>query len=615
MAGRGTAHDVRLLLATARSCGRGRVVAIGVLLLLSGLTDGVGLLLLVPVLSSLGSDGNATLSLPGGGSWTAPLGVLLALVVLLVVLRALLARTTDVASTSLRLAIADRLRDDALTALLRARWSFFLSRRRSDLVQIVVTDVMRAGAAWDLLVSLATTAVLTFAAAMVSVLLSPWLALLTFGVTALVAAASWPSIRLSHVRGGEIVRLSRVYAATTNDALDSVRLVRAHDAADPWLDALRRDATAVRATMVQYTRRTATTRAVITVGSAVGAAALVLLALGSGQPVSEVLVLVLVLARVIGGAGGLLRLGQQAAHTLPALGDVVALTTAAQQARESTPASSSSLTTEPRAARPTAGADAGPAPTWPTPERHAPDVRLDDVRVRYPGTDDEALRGVTIDIAPGAITAIAGPSGAGKSTLVDVVLGLLEPDAGRVLVDGAPLRRDALAAWRARLAYVPQDVALVPGSLRDNLRWSLPADADVDDDACWTALEHAEAGFTRALPDGLDTALGERGTRLSGGERQRVALARAMLRRPALLVLDEATSALDGITETAVQARLRGLRGQMTVLLVAHRPSTVAVADHVVLLDDGLVAEQGGFRELLDGPGTLSRLLLGGLPE
>ena len=599
MSGRGTVHDLRLLVATARSCGRARVVAIGVLLLLSGLTDGVGLLLLVPVLSSLGSDGNATLTLPGGASWTAPLGVLLALVVLLVVLRALLSRTTDVAATSLRLDITDRLRDDALTALLRARWSFFLSRRRSDLLQIVVTDVMRAGAAWDLLVSLATTTVLTLAAALVSVVLSPWLALLTFGVTALVAAASWPSIRLSHVRGREIVGLSRTYAATTTDALDSVRLVRAHDAADPWLDALRRDATAVRATMLQYTRRTATTRAVIAVGSAVGAAALVVLALGSGQPVAQVLVLVLVLARVMGGAGSLLRLAQQAAHSLPALGDVVGLTAQAYAARESAEAAGTPATVvRPR--------DASPA--------RPPAVRLEDVRLAYPGTHDDALRGVTIDILPGAITAIAGPSGAGKSTLVDVVLGLLEPDVGRVLVDGEPLRRPELAAWRARLAYVPQDVALVPGSLRDNLRWSLPADAAIDDDACWAALEQAEAGFVRELPDGLDTPLGERGTRLSGGERQRVALARALLRRPQLLVLDEATSALDGITETAVQARLRALRGQCTVLLVAHRPSTVAVADHVVLLDDGRVAEQGGFRELLEGPGALSRLLLGGLP-
>ncbi len=593
---RGVSGTVRLLVAVGARAGRARLVWLAVLLVLSGLTDGVGLLLLVPVLNSLGNDGQATLTLPGGFSWTGPLAVLLGLVVALVALRSVLSRVTDIASARLRLDIIDDLRHDALDALLHARWSFFLTRRRSDLVQTVVVDAMRAGTAADQLTGLATTAALTVAAAVVAIVLSPVLALLVLAAAAGVMAASWPSIRTSHERGTAFGEVSRRFGGTTTDALDSLRLVRAHDAAEPWLEALHADSDAVRDNMLTWTRRMSTQRAVIQVGSALGAALLVLLALRSGEPVAQVLVLVLVVARVLQGSAQLLRQAQNTANLLPAIDDVVTLTSAARRAREA----------------PYAEGAAGA----PLPDPHAapPQLDLRDVRVAYPGADHDALHDVTLSVPAGCITAVAGPSGAGKSTLVDLVLGLLQPDSGALLVDGVALAPAGLAAWRSRLAYVPQDVTLVPGTLRTNLTWTLQPGAPADDARLWAALDDASAAFVRDLPDGLDTLLGDRGTRLSGGERQRVALARALLREPAMLVLDEATSALDGVTESEVQARLRALRGRCTVLLVAHRASTVAVADHVVLLNAGEVLEQGTFLDLLQGAGPLERLLASGLP-
>jgi ABC-type multidrug transport system fused ATPase/permease subunit len=143
--------------------------------------------------------------------------------------------------------------------------------------------------------------------------------------------------------------------------------------------------------------------------------------------------------------------------------------------------------------------------------------------------------------------------------------------------------------WRQRVAYVPQETVLFPGSVRENLAWS--ARGEIDDDAIWSALRRAAADFAVDLPDGLDTMLGDRGVRLSGGERQRMAIARALLRDPALLVLDEATSALDDETEAEVLATLRNLVPAVTVLVVAHRRSTLEAADQVIRVEDGSVAD------------------------
>ena len=202
-----------------------------------------------------------------------------------------------------------------------------------------------------------------------------------------------------------------------------------------------------------------------------------------------------------------------------------------------------------------------------------------------------ALSGVSLELRAGEITAIAGPSGAGKSTLADVLLGLLEPSAGAVLVDGVAVDDANRRRWRRSCGYVPQDPYLFHDTIRANLVWARPG---AGDDALWRALELAAAAdFVAGLPLGLDTVVGDRGSRLSGGERQRIALARALAAEPALLVLDEATSQLDADNERLIVETLRSLRGRVTVVAVAHREAVLAAADRVVTLDAGRVVDGG----------------------
>ncbi|MFW6340294.1 MAG: ATP-binding cassette domain-containing protein, partial [Wenzhouxiangella sp.] len=187
----------------------------------------------------------------------------------------------------------------------------------------------------------------------------------------------------------------------------------------------------------------------------------------------------------------------------------------------------------------------------------------------------------------GLLTVLTGPSGSGKTTLIDLVAGLLHPDAGRILIDGVDLQEIDHRRWRRLIGYVPQDPLLINDTVIRNLTLGDPA---LGPDDAERALKMADAwDFIRTLPEGMDTVLGERGGRLSGGQRQRLAIARALIHRPALLILDEATSNLDQASEGAVISTINQLKGQLTMLAVSHDDALVAAADCAVRLQDGKV--------------------------
>jgi ABC-type multidrug transport system fused ATPase/permease subunit len=227
----------------------------------------------------------------------------------------------------------------------------------------------------------------------------------------------------------------------------------------------------------------------------------------------------------------------------------------------------------------------------------APTISLRDVTFTYPSSEGPALGGVSVDISAGHSLALVGPSGAGKSTLADVILGVLTPQEGNVTVGGLP-PGEAVRRWPGGIGYVPQDVTLSNDSLRANVALGIPGEF-VDEDAVWDALRMAHLDdFVRALPEGLDTQIGERGLRLSGGQRQRLGIARALFSRPRLLVLDEATSALDAETERAITAMLDELGDTVTTVVVAHRLSTVRHCDLVAYLEDGRILAAGTFTDV-----------------
>ncbi len=234
-------------------------------------------------------------------------------------------------------------------------------------------------------------------------------------------------------------------------------------------------------------------------------------------------------------------------------------------------------------------------------------ITLDHVMFAYPGLTS-TLVDVSLELRKGKMTALVGESGSGKSTIVDLILGLQLPQQGQVLLDGIPLWQWQQNSFRQRIGYVPQDPQLFHDSIRENLVW---AQGDTTEKDLWHALAMANAdGFVQALPQGLDTVVGDRGLRLSGGQRQRIALARALLRKPELLILDEATSALDSESELLIQQAIEKLAAKTTILVIAHRLSTVAHADQVYVLRRGSVVEHGSFDALAQREGGVLHSLL-----
>lgn len=226
-------------------------------------------------------------------------------------------------------------------------------------------------------------------------------------------------------------------------------------------------------------------------------------------------------------------------------------------------------------------------------------IRFEEVSLAYGGKGGApAIDKLNLVIRAGETTAIVGPSGAGKTTIADLIMGLIMPSHGQVLVDGLPLGSERIRSWRNQIGYVAQDTFLFHDTIRANLLWACP---EANDEEITQALRLAAAEeFVSELPDGVETILGDRGIRLSGGERQRLALARALLRRPSLLLLDEATSALDSENEKRIQSAIEDLHGHMTIVIIAHRLSTLRRADVIHVLERGRLVESGSW-DILTG--------------
>lgn len=218
-------------------------------------------------------------------------------------------------------------------------------------------------------------------------------------------------------------------------------------------------------------------------------------------------------------------------------------------------------------------------------------VELSDITYSYPNAEQAVLEHANMVISVGKSVGIVGASGSGKTTAIDILLGLLPPQAGQVLVDGVDIRKD-YDGWLSHLGYIPQMIFMLDDTIRANVAFGIPV-KEVDDAQVWKALEEAQLKeFVQSLPDGLDTTIGERGVRLSGGQRQRIGIARALYTDPELLIFDEATSALDNETEAAIMESINALHGRKTVVIIAHRLTTIEECDIVYRVENGKIVKE-----------------------
>jgi ATP-binding cassette subfamily C protein len=543
------------------------------LLVLSSLTEGIGLLIVIPMLSLAGIPlGGAMMdgvtarvaSVLGALGVPLTLPVVLLVGVTLVAARAALVQAESVVAGRLGFRVAAEERDGLFAAVVAMPWSRFVALRGADVVQALTVHadgvMIAIRESQRLLADLLTIAV----SLAIAFGLSWPITLLVIASGAVLLAVVRVARAPGRAEGERFADASGALFRAATDTVAAMKAVKGYAAERRTIAAFRATDHAMTDAMRRIDSARARSAAVLSVGMAVVLSGIVYLALTRVGLAPAALVLLLAMfARLIPRAAALYGAWQSLDETIVSWDIVRALRERCE--REAAPL----------APEPPAGA---PALRPPAPALHA-----EGVAYQHGGQGAPALVDVTCMIPAGALTVVTGSSGAGKTTFLDLLTGLLAPTSGAITIDGAPLDAATSDRWRGAIGYVPQEILLIPGSVRANLQWAVPG---ASDEAIRTALTAAGAAF--AATD-LDREIGDAGVQLSGGERQRLALARALLRDPALLVLDEATSALDATHEQQVLATLRALTPARTVVMVSHREAVVRAADHVVRLEDGRV--------------------------
>ncbi len=551
-----------------------RRTALALLLLLAAnIAEAFGILMLIPFLGAVGlaeQPGERGLfsevvtRLAGAVGVELTLPIVLGMFLALAAVRAATGWKRDIVLTSLQLGFVQRFREQIYEAVARAGWEFIHSRRQSD-AQYVLTVGMNAVSRSILeLMQFTVAAMLVLLQIVFAGLISPVICGLAVLVGGTLLLLTRPLMLRSRALGRELVRTRRDLHGLATDFLAGLKLVKSYGAEEPHVRRFAEVAAAERRRTVASAAARSTARAAVDLAAGATLTALAWLAASTATlTLPELIVLAAIFVRVLLALSKAQDHAQHLLHTLPSYANAESIHRALRDAAE-----------------PAARNDEPPLAL-----RRGMAVRH--VSFVYTGAAGApALADVNLDLPAGSLTAIAGPSGAGKTTLADLLLGLIAPADGEVLADGVPLTGSNLCRWRRSVACVPQEPYLFHDTIRANLQWVRPEASEAD---LWRVLRLAAAEFVAALPEGLDTIVGDRGSRLSGGERQRLGLAQALVREPALLVLDEATSQLDVANERRVLTTIRSLRGRMTVVVIAHRTALLEEADTVVVLEAGRV--------------------------
>lgn len=564
-------------------------------LVLGGVTEGLSILLLLPILATIATnDGNFAIQAPDWLSRHLPivggridLHVLLIAFVALVTVQALFNRFKTIYMSQLIYAFINHLRRSMFESIGRTTWTTFVGEKGSDLNHSLNGEIERTQVAAIYSFMLLQNIVLLLGYSILSAIVSPVMTGFAAIAGIIMLLLLRPIRRRAAEHGKTLTADAKSQFHTVSEFLAGFKIAKSLNIEETFLQRFRHSLDQMMENNRRYVRLSTIGTATFQIASAAAAAIFIYVALVQfSMRIEQIIVMIVLFMRLAPRFMEIQTNVQQLLVSLPAYASMRALKAKFDAALET-------------------------AETV-----HAPPIRLrKEIAVHglihsYGGLDERsAVSDASFVIPAGRITALIGPSGSGKSTIADVLLGLLEPRGGWIAVDGRRIDAVNRRAWRKQVAYVPQDVFLLNDTIAANLRLAVP---EASDDALWQALRAAQADFVRCLPLGLDTVVGDRGVRMSGGERQRIALARALLHHPQLLILDEATSSLDWENQQHIAAAIRRLRGTMTILTIAHRPSMITFADWVIALEDGRIVETGSFKKLVKKSGSrLSQLIDG----
>jgi ATP-binding cassette, subfamily C, bacterial len=553
-----------------------------VITVLLGFTEGVGLLMLIPLLHLIGfyeggKSDKASLLVKAFFDMTGlPLTLLTILCVYIVIVSAhtIASRYQEVLNARLSLGYTRFMQDRLYRAFARVDWLCLAQMRGTDVVRVLTNDLIRVGFATGKLLELIAIAVLTLIYLVVVLSVSGLMTLLVLASIAVILLFLQRYNRQAHSLGEAYQNAVENLYVLASEHLSGVKIAKSYGLESEFITRFSATTEQIAVQGISFLQVDAVTQMYHRIGAAIALSAFFYI--GTKfiviQP-SSLLLVVFVFARLSPKISLVQHYTQFISNSLPAYRATTLLQERFEEAKES------------------------PFLSLVQPLRLRTDIRLSQVSFSYNGNgESHALFKTDLVIRARSTVAVVGPSGSGKTTFADLIMGLLVPTEGTILIDGRPLTGELIYQWRGSIGYVPQETFLFHDTIRGNLLLVRPGAAEEE---LWAALRHAAAdAFVKALPDGLDTVVGDRGVRLSGGERQRIALARALLRNPTVLILDEATSSLDADNERKIQDAIEGLHGELTMVVIAHRLSTIRRADSIVVIDQGQIVETGTWESL-----------------
>ena len=473
---------------------------------------------------------------------------------------------------------------------------FFLDRNTAGLATNILSEVKQAVRGFVLAaLQLLSRGVVTLFVLGLLVALYPMLALMTFGFLGAAYGITFLLVRRGMAESGRLrSQADRARFQAASEALSGIKDIRILGREEPFLRRFERHSRVYEAQMARQQVIAAVPRYAFETIAFGGMLMIVLILLMRGQGVQEIVP----------------TLGVFAFATMRLLPALQSLFAALSALRFSTP----SIDVLHRDLEALGRHPAPSKPVAPLPFRES--IELRGVTFRYPGTPKPVIHGFDLSIAANTTVALVGATGSGKTTTVDILLGLLEPEEGELLVDGVPITDENRRAWQANLGYVPQQIYLADDTIAANIAFGVRRE-EIDMAAVERAarLANVHDFIVGELPDGYGTMVGERGVRLSGGQRQRLGIARALYHDPKVLVFDEATSALDNVTEESIFRAVSDLGKSKTIVMIAHRMTTVRGCDVIYVLDRGAVQAQGTYHDLLERSPLFRSMVEAGAPE
>ncbi|KAF1086081.1 Heterocyst differentiation ATP-binding protein HepA [Sporotomaculum syntrophicum] len=557
----------------------------GLLMVMLGVLESVGILMVIPLLIVAGVIPGVEAA-SGLIAWIdnflRALGVILTLPLVLllyvgiIVGQSWLQRYQTLLNTGIQQSYVVHLSTRLFRAVAYADWQYLVSKAKSDISNVLITELLRVHSGIQVFLQMISAATITLLQVVVAFLVAPGLTSLVLASAIVLLVALRGFVKKARRIGEELSDLNQGLYFTLTEHLNGIKEIKSYGIEEAQVANYNRVRVMMKNNIINFARIQTGLTMLNKVGSAVLISVFLFFAIAIFKlNPQEFIVITVIAARIWPRVLSLQSSLQHINSVLPAFHVVKNLENQCLAAQENF-------------------AEDGAATKLQL--RRGVEFR----HVSFGYAEERAgfvVEEASFELPVGTTTAFVGSSGAGKSTMVDLLMGLLKPVKGEILVDGEPLD-DNLRSWRRSIGYVPQEPFLLNATIRDNLLWACP---EATEEQMWEALRLASVeAFVQSLPDGLGTVVGDRGVRLSGGERQRVVLARALLRKPSVLILDEATSSLDSENEKRIQQAIESLQGKLTIVVIAHRISTIRNADNIIVLEQGRIIEIGNYQSLMN---------------